>query len=239
MIFFLNTKALLLAVTMLALGSTVCAQQVLKVDTSNTARVRIFNSDQYFSPVSDQYKHAIKINPLLIAFGDIPVYYEHRISTKLSLEGSLGLTMRNYMAALTDDDMLREKDQNLSTFGYSTRIALRFYPSSSDDAIIGYYFAPEIMYRKYNNTVNEFDNGISTTTVDLKKTQMDYKLIFGYQDYFDNNILIDYYLGVGVRKIYEEKGSYDYNSSLNNLEIEKVSGYVPAATLGVKLGFGF
>jgi hypothetical protein len=45
----------------------------------------------------DCVKSALKINPLLFLRGEVPVYYERALSSRLSAEFGVGLTFRNYV----------------------------------------------------------------------------------------------------------------------------------------------
>ena len=39
----------------------------------------------------------VKINPLLYFRGELPVYFEHAISQRVSMEIAVGITLRNYL----------------------------------------------------------------------------------------------------------------------------------------------
>jgi hypothetical protein len=227
------------------------AQRVLKVDSTNTTKMNVFDSHQYFDEnPAGSFKNVIKINPLLIMFGEIPIYYERKITKKLSAEIALGVTLRNYFLDfnLEDDysgDVYKENQKTNTSFSY--RAALRLYPSSSEEAVIGYYFSPEFLYRKYVISYPYLDMNQNPTDIyyDGYTVQSDFKLVFGYQDYIDNNIIFDYYIGVGMRQqarkhlsteeFYDSNsGSYQYYS-----EIKSASKSVPTISMGLKVGFGF
>src|SRR3990172_5779197 len=81
-----------------AIPPAVFAQELktnTKTDTVITTKISVFN---YFdTPETDKIRNAFKINPLLLANGDLPFYWEHKINEKLSIELALGITFRDYI----------------------------------------------------------------------------------------------------------------------------------------------
>lgn len=219
--------------------------QVFKADTSNSTRVSVFNAPadnyQFETANTEDYKYAVKINPLLILSGDIPFYFEYKLTKKLSAEVAVGPTIRNFWLEALNDEYYSATPINSNKIGRSLRAALRFYPSSTDEAIVGYYFAPEIMIRRFYSGSQFSDYSTNPTTYRdfiLESNQTDFKMIFGYQDSFDSNLIIDYYIGFGLRSS-EYETVNDDSGSATYLTVDKVKGVNPTFTLGLKLGFGF
>ncbi len=236
----------LLLIFIFLYSNTANAQNVVNGDSTNVNRVKVFNpsNTKDFFYASDNYKLAVKLNPILILFGEIPVYFEHRLGEKLSGEMAVGVTLRNYYLDIADNDNSSNTSEVIDNdkFGYSFRAALKFYPSSAEEPILGYYFAPEIMTRMYYRSF-QYKQGFvpaaaSSDTYNLKKIQTDFKILFGYQDYLDANILIDYYLGFGIRNVNMEESNSDINSPKYG-DIGTKRSRTPVFTAGVKLGFAF
>ncbi len=235
----------LLLVLIFVTVNTRTYSQVFKADTSNSTRVSIFNAPsdayQFETANNEDYKYAVKINPLLILSGDIPFYFEYKLTKKLSAEVAAGPTIRNFWLEAFNEDLYGSAPVNSNKIGRSLRAALRFYPSNSDEAIVGYYFAPEIMIRRFYSGTQFNDYSTNPTTLRdyvLETNQTDFKMVFGYQDSFDSNLIIDYYVGFGLRNSEKDVVDYDSNST-TYLSVSKEKGVNPTFTLGLKLGFGF
>ena len=224
------TKLPLLFLVTVFFFSNASYSQVFKADTSNSTKVSVFNAPnenyQFETATNQNYKYAVKINPLLVLSGDIPFYFEYKLTKRLSAEVGVGPTIRNFWLEAFQDEFYAATPINSNKIGRSLRASLRFYPSSTDEAISGYYFAPEIMLRRF---YSEYV---------LETNQTDFKMVFGYQDSFDSNLIIDYYVGFGLRTSDKEEVDYESNSAtyLKVIGLEEVN---PTFTLGLKLGFGF
>lgn len=191
-----------------------------------------------FSP-----KTSIKLNPLLILSGDMPLYIEQKIVDKVTFEVSGGMTYDNF-TTLFDLDHYPEEITRRNEMGYSFSGGLRYYPSESYATMEGYYFAPEFRRRVYNSTITGVQ-GITINPVKHSRTVTDMKLIFGYTDYFEDHIFFDAYIGVGMRdKNYRNlvrAGANLYNGQTfeQTYEIWNDNIAKPVFALGFKLGFSF
>lgn len=239
------TKLSLLFLVTVFFFSNASYSQVFKADTSNSTKVSVFNAPnenyQFETATNQNYKYAVKINPLLVLSGDIPFYFEYKLTKRLSAEVGVGPTIRNFWLEAFQDEFYAATPINSNKIGRSLRASLRFYPSSTDEAISGYYFAPEIMLRRFYSGVQFNDYNTNPTTLReyvLETNQTDFKMVFGYQDSFDSNLIIDYYVGFGLRTSDKEEVDYESNSAtyLKVIGLEEVN---PTFTLGLKLGFGF
>jgi hypothetical protein len=188
-------------------------------------------------------KTSVKLNPLLILSGDMPLYIEQKIADKITFEVSAGLTYDNFTTAF-DLDHYSEGDTRQNEMGYSYAGGLRYYPSDSYNTMEGYYFAPEFRHRVYNSTFTQVQ-GTNIDPVKHQRTITDMKLIFGYTNYFEDHIFFDAYMGVGMRdknyknlvrsEAYVYNGqNFDQNFSIYNDNVAK-----PLFALGFKLGFSF
>jgi hypothetical protein len=223
------------------------AQFPVNTDTTVTkpTKVEVFNADNYFSRESKptDIKNAVKVNPLLIINGDIPFYYERRLGQAVSMEIAAGITLRDYFAELISEDFSFESDNRIGKTGYSLHGAFRYYPSKYYSAIEGFYFSPNIRFRSYSALVNPCPNQVIIPSFKEYKKNTDYMITIGHQDLdgFDEDVVIDYYLGFGIRKrVYNEFLCTDLSGNKYEItetkDLEKIR---PLFVMGIKLGLGF
>lgn len=209
-----------------------------KIDTTKTYKVNVFSTDevlpQFNTKASDLPKYAIKIDPLLIISGDIPLFFETKISKQFSVELGLGFTSSQYN--LLSIDMIENAPiDEQAPLGYSFRVAPRFYLPNYDEAINGYYVSTQLLLRKYNSLYDNSSSGIKQN-LELIKQQTDFKVLFGFQNIEDYAFLLDYYVGVGLRKTSNDIIERDNNG---NAYITNLETLLPTFTIGVKIGVAF
>lgn len=221
-------------------------QNSLKTTPDSTVieRVVVFNQDDYFrkNDLRDE-KNIIKVNVVSFLIGDFPIYYEGNFTNSITGEIGIGITLRNFFNDLLDADFESFGEEGRhATLGYSFRGGVKFYPSTGDDAPYGYYIFPQIQYRKYNTLVDECNaSGSSLNQLKESKINIDYKIEFGYQDYFESNLIIDYYFGFGVRKKNHQSIDCNYNNTTGMYDLEQTvsTGLTGVISMGIKLGFAF
>lgn len=192
----------------------------------------------------DCVKNAFKINPLLFFRGEIPIYYEHALTPKLSLEVGLGVTLRNYLAlSFVGDDA--------DDFGAGTEIVpnLSYHMGArwyfvDDLEPIGPYMQIEYAHLAYTKDITVKDStGLFTdATFRDERTYNDVRLYYGYQMLgVSNNWLFDVYGGVAFRSrnqvIVNE--TLDLTTDQYTYDVKESTDNVPAFFLGMKLGIGF
>jgi hypothetical protein len=188
-------------------------------------------------------KTSIKLNPLLILSGDMPVYLEHKIAEKITFEVSAGMTYDNFLTVF-DPEHYPEDITSRNEMGYSFAGGLRYYPSDAYTTMEGYYFAPEFRRRVYKSTVTQVQ-GIKINPVHQQRTVTDMKLIFGFVHYFEDHIFLDSYIGIGMRnKDYENlvrSGANLYNGQTFEQTYDTWDDSIakPILALGCKVGFTF
>ncbi|MBK0404223.1 DUF3575 domain-containing protein [Adhaeribacter sp. BT258] len=186
---------------------------------------------------------SIKMNPLLLLQGDIPVYIEQKVAKKLTIELGLGMTYDNVITDALDPDHYSESTQKENLMGYSIAAGLRYYPSSTYETMEGYYFAPEIRYRQYKSIANQY----LEETIDVKQGRdlTDFKLGFGYVDFIEDRIFIDMYTGIGMRNrkyhnmVRDGETVYNGTTTVETYEVWNENKMVPLFSLGAKIGFAF
>jgi hypothetical protein len=180
----------------------------------------------------------IKINPLLILNGDIPIYVERRIKDQISLEGGIGFTHMDYVTNIfTVNNQNGNPDVRKANPGYSLMVAAKFYPSKYTKALDEFYFGPEIRYRKYNTEVQDCSSPSSAIFIPETRILTDFKLTIGYISYISDRVIVDFYGGIGMRS--RNITSYSCNSSSTAMVLKQVNDMVPVISAGIKLGFGF
>ncbi|MFC5270789.1 DUF3575 domain-containing protein [Adhaeribacter terreus] len=185
----------------------------------------------------------IKMNPLLLLQGDIPVYLERKIAKKLTIEFGLGMTYDNVVTDALDPDHYSETTTKENLMGYSVAAGLRYYPSSTYETMEGYYFAPEVRYRKYKSVANQYLE--EPINVKQGRDFTDFKLGFGYVDFIEDHIFIDMYTGVGMRKrnyfnMVRDGEIIDNGTTIvETYELWNENKMVPLFSLGAKIGFAF
>lgn len=192
----------------------------------------------------DCVKNAFKINPLLFFRGEIPLYFEHALTPRLSLEVGLGVTLRNYLALSfvgDDADDFGAGTEIVPNLSY--RMGARFY-LVDDIEPQGTYLQTDYAHLAYTKDIRlrASDGGFTDATLRDERTYNDVRLLFGYQSLgISNNWLFDVYGGVGFRArnqiIVNE--TLDLTTDQYSYKVEESSDNVPALFLGVKMGLGF
>ena len=191
-------------------------------------------------------KNVIKVNPLLFLRGEIPIYYERALSSRLSSELGVGLTYRNYVNLTFAGDYADADEFGAGTkiiARPSYRIGLRYY-LVDDLEPQGSYLQFEFGHLNYSKDITKKDSTgqLSADTELDQRVFNDLRLYYGYQMLSGtSNWLFDFYAGVGMRgrtmRIVNEnlniaQGKWTY-------EVKNVSDVVPAFFLGVKVGLGW
>lgn len=195
----------------------------------------------------DCVKNVVKVNPLLFLRGEIPVYYERALSSRLSAELGVGLTYRNYVNLTFAGDHADADD-----FGAGTKIisnptahvGFRYY-LIDDLEPQGNYLQVELAYLRYSKDISLKDsltgqfNGL--TELD-ERVFNDIRLYYGYQKLSSSsNWLFDFYGGIAlrVRHMTIVNNNFDAAKVRWSYDIEEIDDLVPAFFLGVKVGLGW
>lgn len=191
--------------------------------------------------VTQTTKFTIKINPLLILSGDLPIYVEKPFSDNFSMELGLGVTHEDFLYNnFGNIDDFQTNEERRANLGYSARIAAKYYPSSYLPAPEGWYGGIEIRYRRYNTQIldNCDNSSFSSTYLDEYRKQIDGRIIFGYSLILGENIVFDLYSGIGMR--YSDENQYQCINSgpsqFLTMQTEPPTT-APRLSLGFKFGF--
>jgi len=198
-----------------------------------------YSKVEYHRKVSDVgIYHALKMAPLLILNGEIPVYYERRIGDHLSIELGLGITHQDYLYQGLQEEFYSDEDRE-TQYGYSMALGLKFFPSKYTMAIDEMYFGPDIRYKNYNTTLIGCE-GLTVGPVEETRQVIDYKLTGGFIYWVADRVMFDLYAGLGMRtkNVVEAYCEQIGPVTVNVLQsTSKETG--PVVTVGFKFGFGF
>ncbi|MBK0404224.1 hypothetical protein I5M27_14605 [Adhaeribacter sp. BT258] len=247
--FFLFLTAGIFATNVAFGQSTTAAPDSAAIKPAQTSRRVTYSQQTASEKVQNRHNPRItrvKINPLLILSGDMPVYVEHELKKNLSAEISVGSTYDNVLSDILES--ASQPDLSITKEGlnsYSFSAALRHYPSVEGSALQGYYFSPEVRFRDYRSLVTK----VGGEDVNLKQGRqiLDGKLVIGYINQTSDRIFFDFYGGIGMRyKFYKDRIEnysviYDpatgQTSTHLKLNDELRRGLL--LSLGFKLGFAF
>jgi hypothetical protein len=232
-------KKFLFLVALICLTGTLTVKaQKKKFADSSTVIIFTNNSEHKKKKKATGESNIIKISPLGLVSGTFPITYERRITDYFSMQGSAGITMRNYARGLfinrkdgTDANIkyhypwadesqydvsepLYGFDYRKAKMGYMVNLQPRIYFAS--EGLDGGFLGLSFDYYRYNF---EIPGMVSTTpysstqTGDIKKEYeniMDYMVHFGTQVLYDR-ISLEYSLAVGMRNVSGSKyvASYD------------------------------
>lgn len=157
--------------------------------------------------------------------GDFALYYERAMGDKFGLEMSLGVTVFDFVGSLFDD-FLYDYDEKVFQYGLSYSLSLRFYPIELFEE---FYIAPEYKYRKYRWTYQSYYGDFQET----KKHSLP-RLNIGYSYFYDNNLLFDYFFGIGMNRETKER----YDDYENDIITENLNPR-PRFHIGFKVGYAF
>jgi len=227
---------------------TATAQEEKKETEQNSRVIKVYTPSGASSDGSnneDTYKWAVKTDVLSYITGEFPIIGEYKVSKKISVEGSLGLTYAFIDNGLLSLYSLEEDDQFGETeaaIGTAFRASFKYFPSSDYDAIEGWYFGVQAFTktnkRNYKDDTSSSNADFSGKSDVASKTGL--SLIIGKQLFSDSNIIFDWYFGVGFAKKKREYYSSVYDSTTDIYEISAIekSKSSPNIQLGLRIGFG-
>ena len=205
-------------------------------------KVVVFNQSSSEEPLRTP-PNLFKVSLFEILAGDISLYYERVLSERLSAEVGLGMTIDDYFAGIFSNSIYDDfyfDDDRTALMGYSFGLGLRYYPYSASDE---FYFAPEFKYRYYHSEVNyPYTNNMGQVdyfTDENSKDFMNFRISVGYVYFFDDNIFVDYFAGIGVAKFKYTYYSSVYDPNTDSFDYTQITdGRIsPRLTLGLKFGF--
>ena len=234
-----RTRLLLLLLCLSALGRAASAQ-----DKPKTKVVLYKDRIAAQWDTVNCVKNVLKANPLLFFRGEIPIYYERALSSRLSAELAVGLTYRNYIGLnFTGDDV--------DDFSRGTELiakpsfhgGFRYYMADHLEPEGG-YVQVEFAYLNFTKNITTKDSTGQFTDVKLKDERIfnDVRLYIGYQKLSGtSNWLFDVYGGVALRSrsLTTVEETFNPTASHWDYAVKEDKDVVPAFFLGVKVGMGW
>ena len=183
---------------------------------------------------------AIKVNPLLLFRGEIPLYVEKKLSPNISIEAAAELTRKDPFSGVFDHDLdnLSGIVRGESGFGY--KLALRYYFIPSEE-LNGGYISVEYAKREMKKSFALQDTlglELDERILDLREFT-DIKIVGGLQrlSYY-NNFFIDLYAGIGYRIKRFQEVHLNIESEQPSHLIIPTEGDNVAFFIGFKVGLG-
>lgn len=211
--------------SLLLFAYSLCFGQVVP-DSNKT--VIIFNSAPKDKTRKTGEDNIIKLSPLGVISGCIPVSYEKKFTDFLSVQASAGLTSRNYIRIGTEDtefskvktsysplpsgtsdiaDPLYNYDNRKSKIGYMFGLQPRIY--FQNEALEGSFIGISYDYLRYNYQIaRKAQSGTGYThsghTINEFEIYNEFMVNYGFQKIYDN-LTLEYGAAIGIRNLNGEK----------------------------------
>ncbi|MCC5922740.1 MAG: hypothetical protein JJT77_03045 [Crocinitomicaceae bacterium] len=203
---------------------------ILSISLTNTIaqtepKVITFKSDDSSNPnISKETleRNVFKLSIIEILAGDFPVYYERGLNNMFSLEFGLGATFGDFMNDFSSLAFFDPDSDIGIQYGLSYSLALRFYPI---DLFEEFYVATEFKSRNFRWSYLDHQES--------RRYRMP-RLSLGYAYFYDNNLVFDYFLGVGLNNMSESR--YDF---IEDAVVRKDFNPRPRLHAGFKIGYVF
>ncbi len=209
-----------------------------QVAVSQGATVTVFeNEDAESIEILEEtvIKNAIKWNWSLLARGVFMLNYERELKSWISVEGGFGLCYRDFLNSGYEEtfgDYSSENEGTVNLIKPAFEARVRFYPFELQD-MEGFYCSVGYRNRRYGANVDIEEVHYETSA---KYNETQFLVGWQYESYWMNNILTDFYVGVGFKN-YEEN-SYEYSNG-DHYKPTLDKGNVPTVFLGMKLAVPF
>jgi len=236
---------------MLSVECNAQAVVVRKRDLNSSSSV---NSSMQVSPSSSsanlggmyysRYNHSLKISPASLIAGEIPLSYEHKVSDYLTMEGGFGLTTYNLTEDLIRGYSERGDGETVSKLSYSALFNTKFFPEGNAFQD-GYYIGFNLNFRNYVQDFTTLDDFGMDTTVSEFFRWSDVGFTMGYQSRPSERMILDWYIGAGIRQKSRSTTDYqqifDPNSGLfiGQYILNESTNVAPALLGGVKISLLF
>lgn len=241
-------KNIFIALLATVVSTTAVAQRRTTDTTKVTpSRNRVYTpgSSEASEQTSNVYAWVIKTDVLKFVTGEMNLIYERKISSKFSVEGAAGLTYSFFPNdfSLSDTDIKGSSFDTKPATGSVFRGTFKYYPSSDYDAIEGWSFGIQF-FTKTNNreydvrndeVVSEFLNGKKDS-----KRRTGAALIISKQLFYDSNICLESFVGLGYSNVTTEYYTSEDNNIASDFSVNKIKTEEGALNvqLGFRIGFG-
>lgn len=189
-------------------------------------------------------KNVFKVNPLLLLWGEVPLYYERALTYRLSVEVGVGFTMRNYVSMAIGNGDADDIGAGVDVVNKpSYRGGLRYY-LVDDLEPQGSYMQLEFAHLAYVKDISAIapDGRLTGEVFRDERIYNDFRLLAGLQQLSrSSNWLFDVHAGLGYRVRSEQvvMETRDLPSGTYSYHVENRTKHLPVFFLGVKVGLGF
>lgn len=175
--------------------------------------------------------------------------FEYPLKGRWTLQAEAGYGNRYFNLYYYSND----QDDLYNRETWRVRVEGRYYLSRRRAAPWGWYFAPEVLYKRINfieqgSIGRECEDGVCAyferTRYKILKDVVGYHVKFGAQYLLGKRITLDFYQGVGFRNIYVKSPSFRENDSNRSdvlfftLNPESPGRYrLLSMSLGLKVGY--
>jgi|GEM_PF-2537530 len=183
----------------------------------------------------------IKCNPTILLRGQLPVYVEHKLNNRYSLEGAVGMTFEDYGKAMLEGKPVFQKVPNEQQLtGVCAKAAARYYTRKT--ALSEIYLSPEMDFTDYRMDVTGVHMSDGRYTSGKLRDQQDYfdlRFVLGFQntENYDSDFYFDWYVGAGLR-MGTENDVIPEDANPNAIRVNHTDIITPTVSLGVKVGLG-
>jgi hypothetical protein len=203
---------------------------------SSQPKVIVYNAEEGKKVKEFNPEYLVKINLISALSGDMGLAVERKLNDKISTEAGLGLTVKNFSQGLIvnffdlNDGINNPLIDRQYKLGPSFTAALKYYPNTAIDE---FYFGPEIRYRRYNS-----DASVQGDRIRHKEFVglADFKINFGYINFVEDNIFIEYTGGIGIRNRNQNLLTSQDDKTLSPV-LTGLNVFAPLISFGLKIGF--
>lgn len=227
-----------------------CSASYAQTVPENSGQIKVYDSYQPASSNFVMRKNKLSINPLGVLIGDYPLYYERMFGNTFSIEIAVGVTYQNYIENVIDlgrgNSNSYYEDEKSYKLGNTFSISPKVY--LEDDGFEGSYLALCYRHRYYANDVLSYQGIKLPTLMSEYKRINSFTFNYGYLFYLGKNLILDYYLGIGIATVsdsYVVSESnpnhvyYDPNSPRYFYKNENKSVTLPTGMMGLKFSYEF
>lgn len=212
------------------------------VPDNSSGQIKVYDSYQPKNGKSFGEKNKISINPLGVAIGDYPLYYERMFGSTFSVEIAAGVTYENYMRHYMNFEMSSNYNNSDFTRTYELGNTYSISPKIylEDDCFEGSYLALCYRHRLYKDEAIAYQGYAFSTPMKESYKLNSFTFNYGYVYHLGKGFKLDYYIGIGLRTVTKSEVVPDYYSGVGTIyKIENSKNTYPTGMMGLKLGYAF
>jgi hypothetical protein len=203
------------------------------------SKVKVYTPSSSTSKAqSNAYTWAVKTDFMTFLWGEFPLIGEYRITPKISLEGSVGMTYDFWGISdvLLDGNSLFGDYTTQAAMAGVYRLGAKYYPSSDYDAIEGFSFGLQL----FNQNTNKTYEDATLSGKMYKRARTGILLTVGRQIFWNSNISSELFFGVGIanRVTTGYKREQNLATGFEYPSLQKEEKFTPNFLVGVRIGFG-